>query len=104
MPLWHEGRCALRSPPGNGERFPCYSGSHSSPRRACRMVRPANPGPLRAAIVGTGAVARLHAEALALLPDVDLVAAADPMPGRAAEFAATHAVPASFDSLEDLLA
>lgn len=68
------------------------------------MVHAANPGPLRAAIVGTGAVARLHAEALALLPGVDLVAAADPMPGRAAEFAATHDVPASFDSLKALLA
>ncbi|MCP2031998.1 putative dehydrogenase [Okibacterium sp. HSC-33S16] len=59
--------------------------------------------PLRAALVGTGSVARLHAEALALLPHVELVAAADPLPGRAAEFASTHSIPAAFESLEELL-
>jgi predicted dehydrogenase len=60
--------------------------------------------PLRAALVGTGAVARLHAEALALFPHVDVVAAADPMPGRAREFAETHGIPDAFDSVEALLA
>lgn len=60
--------------------------------------------PLRAALVGTGSVARLHAEALALLPGVELIAAADPMPGRASEFASAHGIPAAFDSLEALLA
>ena len=60
--------------------------------------------PLRAALVGTGSVARLHAEALALLPHVELIAAVDAMPGRASEFAATHGIPAAFDSLEALLA
>ena len=60
--------------------------------------------PARVAIVGTGAVARLHAEALARTDGVRIVAAADPVPGRAAEFASAHGIPAYYALLEDLLA
>lgn len=67
------------------------------------MGNEAIPEPLRAAIVGTGAVARLHAEAIKSLPGVELIAAADPLPGRAREFAATHGIPRSFASLDELL-
>ena len=60
---------------------------------------------LRAAIVGTGSVATLHARSLAAIDGVDLVAVADVMPGRAAAFAAEHAPAAlAFDSLEALFA
>jgi predicted dehydrogenase len=60
---------------------------------------------LRAAIVGTGSVATLHARSLAATDGVDLVAVADVMPGRAAAFAAEHAPAArAFDSLEALFA
>jgi predicted dehydrogenase len=64
----------------------------------------AGSAPLRAAIVGTGAIAGAHAEALGRLGDAELIAAADAVPGRAAEFAAAHGIPASYDSFDDLLA
>lgn len=60
---------------------------------------------LRAAIVGTGSVATLHARSLAAIDGVELVAVADVMPGRAAEFAAEHAPAArAFESLDELFA
>jgi predicted dehydrogenase len=59
--------------------------------------------PLRAAILGTGAVAHLHAEALHLLPGVELVAAADPSRSHLAAFAETYGLPSRYPSLEDLL-
>jgi len=69
---------------------------------------------LRVAIVGTGAVATLHARSLARIEGADLVAVADVMPGRAAEFARAEAAPATptgavriaaaYESLEQLLA
>jgi len=61
--------------------------------------------PLRAAIIGTGAVAALHADSLALIDGVELAAVADVMPGRAAAFAAEHApVAHAYESLEELFA
>jgi predicted dehydrogenase len=59
--------------------------------------------PLRAAILGTGAVAHLHAEALRLLPAVELVAAADPSESHLAAFAEAYGLPSRYPSLEDLL-
>ncbi|GAB3535588.1 Gfo/Idh/MocA family oxidoreductase [Arthrobacter tecti] len=59
---------------------------------------------LRAAILGTGAVAHLHAEALAELDGVTLVAAADPSEERVRDFKARHGVPAGYATLEELLA
>jgi predicted dehydrogenase len=60
--------------------------------------------PLRAAIVGTGSVATLHAASLATLEGVELVAVADVAPGRAESFAASYGVAAAYESLEDLFA
>lgn len=60
--------------------------------------------PLRAAILGTGGVAHLHARALRLLDGVELVGAADPSPANLASFAGTHDVPSRFPTLEDMLA
>jgi predicted dehydrogenase len=60
--------------------------------------------PLRAAIVGTGSVATLHAASLASIDGVELVAVADVMPGRAAEFGAAHGVTSAYESLDDLFA
>jgi predicted dehydrogenase len=59
---------------------------------------------LRAAIVGTGSVAAFHARSIAQIEGVTLVAVADVMPGRAAEFAAGHGGAAAYDSLDDLFA
>jgi len=57
---------------------------------------------LRAAIIGTGSVAELHARSIAAIDGVDLVAVADVMPGRAAEFGAAHGVTSAYESLEQL--
>lgn len=62
-----------------------------------------NTAPLRVGILGTGAVARLHAEALAPLAAAELVAVSDIDPGQAARFAATHGGVA-FPDLERMLA
>ena len=59
---------------------------------------------LQVAIVGTGAVAHLHAQALAADPRVLLVAVADRDPERAAAFADRYDVPGRFTTTEDLLA
>jgi predicted dehydrogenase len=79
-------------------------------------------GPIRVAIVGTGGIARVHAEALAHTagpagegPATEarageapagavLVAAADVDAGRLAGFAREHGVPAAYGELEDLIA
>ncbi|GAB3604976.1 Gfo/Idh/MocA family oxidoreductase [Conyzicola nivalis] len=61
--------------------------------------------PLRAAIIGTGSVATLHARSLDRIDGVELVAVADVMPGRARAFADEHAAAAhAYDSLEHLFA
>ena len=59
---------------------------------------------LRAAIVGTGSVANLHAQAVALHPRAELVAVTDLSRAAADGFAARHGEPAVHDTLEDLLA
>jgi UDP-N-acetyl-2-amino-2-deoxyglucuronate dehydrogenase len=48
-------------------------------------------------IVGTGVIAAIHAEAIALLPDTALVAVTDVAAGAAAAFAATHGCAAEPD-------
>jgi len=60
--------------------------------------------PVRAAIVGTGAVAHLHAQAIALDPLAELVACSDPDAGRLDDFAARYAVPGRYATLSELLA
>jgi predicted dehydrogenase len=60
-------------------------------------------GPVRVAIVGTGGIARVHAEALRPDPRAVLVAAADVDAGRLAAFAARHGVPATYGDLDELL-
>lgn len=63
---------------------------------------------VRVGILGTGAVAHLHAQALALVPQVELVAVCDSSADRAADFAAQYSTPgvapSVHDSLESMLA
>lgn len=59
---------------------------------------------LRAAILGTGAVAHLHAEALADIAGVNVIASADPSDERVRDFNARHGIPAGYGTLEELLA
>lgn len=57
---------------------------------------------MRAAIVGTGDVARLHAEAIAVRNDAEVVVAVDVDADRAAAFAAKYGIPLSATSLPDM--
>lgn len=59
---------------------------------------------LRCAIVGTGAVAHLHAEAIAAHPNAELVAVTNRTRARAEEFATQWGDPAVYDTLAELLA
>lgn len=61
------------------------------------------PTPLRAAIIGTGAIADAHAAALAATPDGELVAVVDRDRAHAERFADRWSVPRVDDSLADLL-
>lgn len=58
----------------------------------------------RLLILGTGAIARHHAERFAAIPGCTLVAAVDANPERARDFAAAHAIPNAFGSLADAIA
>ncbi len=60
--------------------------------------------PLRAAIIGTGAIANAHATALAASTDAELVAVVDRDGEAARAFAESWGGPAVFDSLDELLA
>lgn len=51
------------------------------------------PAPIRIGIVGTGAMARAHADAFARIPGVKLTACLDVVPGRAADFARRFGIP-----------
>lgn len=69
------------------------------------MTTPDRPTtPLRAVIVGTGAIADAHAQALRATPDGDLVAVIDRDLSRAQAFADRWGRPAVADSLDELLA
>jgi predicted dehydrogenase len=57
---------------------------------------------IRWGILGTGRIAGTFAEALAVLPDVELAAAGSRTAGSAKEFAAKHKVPRAYDSYEAL--
>ncbi|MGM7671730.1 Gfo/Idh/MocA family protein [Microbacterium sp. A93] len=59
--------------------------------------------PLRAAIVGTGSVANLHAQAVAVHPRAELVAVTDLSRAAADAFAERHGGPAVYDTLDALL-
>ena len=83
-----------------------------SPRRAPPCTSPARratgdrrpSGAKRLLILGTGAIARTHAEKFALIPGCELVAAVDMNAERARDFAAAHAIPNAFGSLADAIA
>ena len=61
-------------------------------------------GGQRLLMLGTGAMARAHAERFALLPGCEIVAAVDANPERAREFAETFHLPNAFGALSDALA
>ncbi|NLG48824.1 MAG: Gfo/Idh/MocA family oxidoreductase [Chloroflexi bacterium] len=59
---------------------------------------------VRIGIIGAGSIARYaHVPGYQAQPNVELVAAADAVPGRAAEFAAEFGIPRAYDSTEEML-
>ena len=61
-------------------------------------------GPLSVAVVGAGYFSQFHYDAWWRIPEVRLTALADANPAAAKDMAARFAVPAAFESLQDLLA
>jgi predicted dehydrogenase len=60
--------------------------------------------PLSVAIVGTGAIAGLHAQAIADYPGAEIIAAVDIDAQSARTFAGQWGIPAAYESIDDLLA
>ena len=58
---------------------------------------------VRLAILGTGGMARLHVGGFREVDGCEIVAAADIVPLRAAQFAETHGIPKAYASKEELL-
>jgi predicted dehydrogenase len=61
------------------------------------------PDPIRLLIVGTGSMARLHAENFRAMPDVELVGGVDLDAERLAGFCEHHGIPRQFASLDEAL-
>src|SRR5579862_1297323 len=60
--------------------------------------------PVRVGIVGAGLIGAVHAAAVRSLPEAVLVAACDPIPGKAGDFVAKYAPGArAYESLDELL-
>jgi UDP-N-acetyl-2-amino-2-deoxyglucuronate dehydrogenase len=67
-------------------------------------VLPVADSKVRVGIVGAGLIGGIHAAAVRSLPEAELVAACDAVPGKAASFVAEHAPDASaFDDLQAML-
>jgi predicted dehydrogenase len=58
---------------------------------------------IRLLVLGTGGMAKAHATAFALDPRVEMVAACDVVPGRAAEFAKAYGMAKSFEDLDEAI-
>jgi predicted dehydrogenase len=58
---------------------------------------------IRIGIIGTGGMARQHADNFKAIKSCRVVACADIMPGRAKEFADKHGIPAAYEDVEEML-
>ena len=58
----------------------------------------------RIALIGAGYVSRVHAEAVRLIPGLDLTAVIDPLPGNAQALGRDYNIPLIFASVEEALA
>ena len=63
-----------------------------------------DPRPVRFGVIGAGFIANWFAQAVDAIPDARIVGVTSARPERAAAFAAEHKVPASWASLEEMLA
>jgi myo-inositol 2-dehydrogenase / D-chiro-inositol 1-dehydrogenase len=55
-------------------------------------------------IIGTGFIADLHAHALKVVPEANLLAVASPSPGKARRFADERRIPHAYQDYRELLA
>lgn len=55
-------------------------------------------------IVGSGFIADLHAAAMKMVPEIDLVAVASPTPGKAAAFARERGIPHAYEDYREMFA
>lgn len=60
--------------------------------------------PIRLLVLGTGGMAKNHAESFAAIPGVELVAGIDTRPEPLAAFCAAHGIPNAFASVDEALA
>src|SRR3970040_427302 len=54
-------------------------------------------------IIGSGFIAALHAGAMTMVPEIDLVAVSSPTPGKAAAFAHERGIPHAYEDYRRLL-
>jgi predicted dehydrogenase len=59
---------------------------------------------VRVGLIGTGFIGDIHAAALKMVPDAEVVAVASPSPGKAAAFARERGIAKAFEDYRDLLA
>src|SRR5919206_3253952 len=59
---------------------------------------------VRVGIVGSGFIADIHAAALKMVPEAELVAVASPTPGKAQHFADERQIPHAYQDYHDMLA
>lgn len=77
----------------------------STPPSEPTAARGTHTGPVRAAIVGTGNIARFHAEALGSVPErAEIVAAVDLDPDAVSAFRARYSIPRGYTDLAVMLA
>ncbi len=81
----------------HANQSPTLSGDHEN------IARPRLARPIRACLIGTGAIAHTHAEALRALPNVKISAVVDANPARARAFAAKWTIPHVFRDISDAL-
>src|SRR6185295_15478162 len=70
-----------------------------APDKSARGPADLRSRPTRVALVGAGYIAGVHAEALAEIREVEVVGVCDADHDKAARFAATHGIRASFGSI-----
>src|SRR5918911_1594166 len=59
---------------------------------------------VRVGIVGSGFIADIHAAALKMVPEAELIGIASPTPGKAREFAAERGIPHAYEDYRELMA
>src|SRR5262245_19527086 len=63
-----------------------------------------SPETVKVALVGSQFISTIHAEALRMVPQAEVVAVMSPTPGNAQQFASKHGIAHHFDNLDAMLA